>query len=455
MLNRVFKELERYTLKDIKDILDIDGDKFGRILSELIKNKIVRHSKDEEDNKKKYWFNYVGIIVIENTLISVVPKYLSSKPVGIKLTEYLKLLTDVFRIYSKDSISEYDIKFLGSVSDSSSFSMISAIDFFINDYLEYGKYFTDYVDYQINGNGEINWLDTIDRNSVLVSNGQPIYYETVTIKTDIDETTYITKLHEYILSKCSEISIMSGLNALLDFPLVHFDVDYEALGDKEYIVSQIERELMIEYSDRKIRLLHAMKNFILKNGSLEQSSYSMFFGTSSFQMVWQKMCEFVYHHDKNLLDYVEKPIWISNGVIDDTKDTLEPDILSIVQSDQKYFMILDPKYYQVEFRDSKIYGNPGIGDIVKQYMYEFAIEKHKEELGVYKLLNALLFPTENEEMEFWGEVSLDYWSDKRTIKAIKLSAKNIMNRYKKRSKLNLFEWNEFISNFTSNENETE
>lgn len=59
--------------------------------------------------------------------------------------------------------------------------------------------------------------------------------------------------------------------------------------------------------------------------------------------------------------------------------------ISIKQSDGKDgFIIFDEKYYLIQLEKGRVlHGNPGIGDVTKQYLYQLAYKKfiadHKAE----------------------------------------------------------------------------
>ena len=114
--------------------------------------------------------------------------------------------------------------------------------------------------------------------------------------------------------------------------------------------------------------------------------------------------------NKTLLQYIDKPIW--KGYSWDernkkvAKDTLIPDLISIDKS-KSAFRIYDAKYYNVQMEEHKeLSGQPGIESITKQYLYQLAYQKIIDHYRITTITNAFLFPTEQEEVENRGIVTL-------------------------------------------------
>ena len=69
MKNVYIKELKYYSRRNILEILQNDE----KVLDKLLKFDIIKFTSDG------YQFNYVGVIIIENIIINVYPKYITSK----------------------------------------------------------------------------------------------------------------------------------------------------------------------------------------------------------------------------------------------------------------------------------------------------------------------------------------------------------------------------------------
>ena len=69
MKNVYIRELKYYSRKNILEILQNDE----KVLDKLLKFDIVKFTSDG------YQFSFVGVIIIENVIINVYPKYITSK----------------------------------------------------------------------------------------------------------------------------------------------------------------------------------------------------------------------------------------------------------------------------------------------------------------------------------------------------------------------------------------
>lgn len=99
---------------------------------------------------------------------------------------------------------------------------------------------------------------------------------------------------------------------------------------------------------------------------------------------------------QKLIDIIEKPIW--QGIDTEAKaaDTLIPDLISIPCIDgQDWFIIFDAKYYNLQLEKGKsLRGNPGVGDVTKQYLYQLAYKNFIQEHGITHVRNCFLMPTD-------------------------------------------------------------
>jgi hypothetical protein len=84
-------------------------------------------------------------------------------------------------------------------------------------------------------------------------------------------------------------------------------------------------------------------------------------------------------------------------------------------------------------------GNPGIGDIVKQYMYQLAYRKFLEDHRIAVVKNCFLMPTEGEKIINKGKVKLDMLSDLglEDIQIRLIPADMLFNCYLSRKKINV------------------
>ena len=103
---------------------------------------------------------------------------------------------------------------------------------------------------------------------------------------------------------------------------------------------------------------------------------------------------------KTLLEIIEKPVWEGQDTIETAKDTLIPDLISIPKYEgADYFIIFDAKYYNIQLEKGKsLQGNPGVGDVTKQYMYQLAYRDFIKAHNIAVVKNCFLMPTEKDEI---------------------------------------------------------
>ena len=108
MKSAYFKELYRYTKNEIANLLEIELNEVQELIDKLrLKNiikeynpKKIDESEYEEDieyidnvkYKKKYYFDYVGVIIYNNIVIKCYPKYVKDENKDSCLKTILKVI---------------------------------------------------------------------------------------------------------------------------------------------------------------------------------------------------------------------------------------------------------------------------------------------------------------------------------------------------------------------------
>ena len=155
---------------------------------------------------------------------------------------------------------------------------------------------------------------------------------------------------------------------------------------------------------------------------IEDNDGISMYGTTAFHAVWEKVCAEVFDNKLNtslgklnmsvplakeyrpsdtLIEIIEKPKW--QGIDTEEKpapDTLIPDLISIPKiGNEDYFLIFDAKYYNLRLERGKtLSGNPGVGDVTKQYMYQLAYKNFIKAHNIAVVKNCFLMPTEKDEI---------------------------------------------------------
>ena len=361
-------------------------------------------------------------------LSKFIQSYLLSKE------DLLNKMKQVLKVLEKYNRSEEQIiNVFNGNNENRSFNMLAVILYLLNDYYEYGIYSNSEDIVEINGDGDILWGRTIDESFAFIQNNRPYYMELYTRKTIDDNQDYFTRLHECILTECSEQLHLAQIDILFDMDQILLSEEkLHDFGDTDYILEQLQKELNTQFNTRRQSLLKTLYAYVAQNKKmLEDTEGISMFGTTAFHAVWEKVCAEVfdnklrtsleklnlsvplaegYKPNDTLIEIIEKPKW--QGLDTEVKiaaDTLIPDLISISKVENNdYFLIFDAKYYNIQLeKGKKLSGNPGIGDVTKQYLYQLAYKKFIKDHNIAVVRNCFLMPTEKNEIINKGTVKLE------------------------------------------------
>lgn len=443
------KELKRYSIVDLQKKLRIDSNELTNVLRRLRQYgilKVVNNKKEELDRNDLlededlvtgvedsadflYVFNFVGVFIASNIVFKCYPKYIQS-------SEYDSHLQKVINVLEKYNSENQIIPFINDIETVTSYNLLSIMVFLIKDYLENGVYQKQESILELNGNGDINWDKTINETFTLLKNNRPFYPDLITKKNQLNEHDYFKRLHQTIVTKCSETMSETGLLDL--FSLDKIEDSEEMIfdfGDLDYILYELEKEMSIQYNTRRLFLLKLMHAFISESGSFEKSDGVHIFGTSNYKHVWETICQTTLDDDlkkpigelvlpkeldssydnsnDTLLSIIEKPCW---NIESDSENAIKrlfpqgtfiPDCVKIVGN---CLYIYDAKYYVPKIGEKNITGQPGIEDVSKQFLYQLVYKKFMEEHEIEKVSNYFLMPSEV-KCENRVYVSMDLFND--------------------------------------------
>ena len=426
------------------------------ILNILLKKNIINY--DLNGNIK---FNYVGFILVKDIFIFVKPKYIIDKN-----QEDSMIVNDIFELFKK--FNQKEIVYLDNMNDLEIESdivdniLLSLIRFLLDDYIENGFYRKEMVSYELNGDGDIDWDLTIDEINPLIIGKKSIYSDFITEESIIDNNMFLTKIHSCIINECISILNRTGLNNIFKYDIEENGSILDDIEDKNYIFYKIDNEINIQFIDKKIRVLKAMKLYLKKRAEFQEKQI-LLYGTRNFKWIWEVLCchvfenEFIkdYNNSKYEKYSISSPEWIIYGskinIFRENRNRLTPDILKIINyKNKKYLLILDAKYYNIKIEQNNIKGNPGIRDISKQYLYCTMLNKYIESEGIDKknIINAFLFPTDLDNY-LQGEVKLDFMEKfyENPIYLFKINVHEVINMYCNNKTYNLINLLENIFNF--------
>lgn len=379
-------------------------------------------------------------------------------------------LKRVLKVLEKYNSKEQIIRMYNDTSDSSAFNMLAVMLFLLQDYFEYGAYTNTQDIIESNGSGDILWDKTINETFTLLSNNRPYYPVLLTMKRVNDDFDFFKRLHECILTRCTEELRDADLLDLFDIMGVDIsDEHIEDFGDKEYVLERIAKELNAQFNTRKQLLLKTLYAYIANSSALDDLDCFSMFGTNSFNLVWEKVCAEVMDNQlqkpigglrlpvplaeqyrdmrhKKLIDLIDKPQWSGTApnselFVKQAEDTLIPDLISIVNVDGNYqFIIFDAKYYNIQLEhNKKLRGQPGIESITKQYLYQLAYQPFVEAHQIGTVRNCFLMPTSSAEIVEKGTASLSMLSELglQDIQVRLLPAEMMYRHYIDNTKLDL------------------
>ncbi len=452
MISVFLREQKRYTQEELVRAFDCSEEKTVKILKRLKEYGVLKavaadeKQKDltdlaEEDieiadvevgeNEYLYVFTFVGVITIEGRVLKCYPKYL------LNANAPKNELKQVLKVLEKYNSREQIIRMYNDTSDSSAFNMLAVMLFLLQDYFEYGPYTNTQDIIESNGAGDILWDKTINETFTLLSNNRPYYPELLTTRHVMDDFDFFKRLHECILTRCTQELRDADLLDLFDMMGADLsDEQIEDFGDKEYVLDRIAKELNVQFNTRKQLLLKTLYAYIANSSALDDLDCFSMFGTNSFNLVWEKVCaevmdnqlqkpiggldlpvplteEYIPYRYNKLIELIDKPQWVGmkpNGepFVKQAELTLIPDLISIVNSNGEYqFVIFDAKYYNIQLEhNKKLRGQPGIESITKQYLYQLAYQPFVDAHQIKTIRNCFLMPTAADTMEKKGVASL-------------------------------------------------
>ena len=436
-LVRAFECSEEKTVKILKRLKEygvlkaVTADERQKDLTDLAEEDIEIADVEVGENEYLYVFTFVGVITIEGRVLKCYPKYL------LDATAPKNELKQVLKVLEKYNSREQIIRMYNDTSDSSAFNMLAVMLFLLQDYFEYGSYTNTQDIIESNGAGDILWDKTINETFTLLSNNRPYYPELLTTRHIMDDFDFFKRLHECILTRCTQELRDADLLDLFDMMGADLsDEQIEDFGDKEYVLDRIAKELNVQFNTRKQLLLKTLYAYIANSSALDDLDCFSMFGTNSFNLVWEKVCaevmdnqlqkpigglslpiplteEYVPYRHNKLIDLIDKPQWTgtkTNGesFVKQAELTLIPDLISIVNSNGEYqFVIFDAKYYNIQLEhNKKLRGQPGIESITKQYLYQLAYQPFVDAHQIKTIRNCFLMPTASNVMEKKGVASL-------------------------------------------------
>ncbi len=431
----LFRELKPYSLAAIARALCVGRDEAERIVARLMVRGVVclrgesaASAADPSEAKgsnpgELYQFCFVGVVTAGDFVIVSYPKYFRDRePDESDLRQIMRVLR---RCELASEISASDEE--GEASRDRLPVMLALLDL----YAERGVY-SNYVEgRELNGSGVIDWARTIGSHLPVVDGGRPIYVEYESRRTLRDESDFVTRLHQAVLTECSRELVEAGVADLLSLDEVRLsDEDAGAFGDAASLVARLGRERAAQFVDWKLEVLDLLASYLLSREAEASERELQAVGTTSFYHVWELACKAAMGDclaerigslgidlapawrawsSKKLIDVIPRPLWeradgrggfLPCGEV----DTLIPDAIVVRPQGAGTLAIYDAKYY-VPSRTGRMAGQPGVADVTKQMLYQSAYRDFVRDNGIGQVTNAFLVPTSEDEPRLLARVS--------------------------------------------------
>lgn len=447
MKSAYFREGQHYSFSEIKKRFSLDDEtakkrinllrrcnilkiirkeKFG--YSDLSNQDLIINELPEDSSDFFYAFSFVGIILLENLVLKCYPKYIDNadEQNDAALLQKFKTIIKVIKKYNGQS---QQISLYNGEEECKTFNHLAISLYILQAYFENGLYTNQKENIELNGEGEILWSNTIDGTSAFIKQSTPYYLDFYTRKNEDNELDFIRRLHAAVITNCSNELKNADILNLFDLDeAILTQEKIEDFGDTDFIKYRLEKELKTQFVTKKQNLLKTLYTYISEADSTKTFETFSFYGTNSFNLVWEKACAELFDsiRDKtfgelkknNIIieekienpnydseinssgeeflkdsepfkNLIEKIKWIFNDFAVRAAETLEPDIISIYDNS---FFILDAKYYCIKAEKNKIQSQPGIQDVVKQFAYHRAFLKFTKKFNFSNIVNAFLVP---------------------------------------------------------------
>jgi hypothetical protein len=370
----------------------------ARILAALLRTGVL-----QPDGGGAFRVGFVGVAVAGDRSFQVIPKIF--EPSTATASTIMRQVIRALRRYGRWQPNE--TPFLHAKEGQSEINAVAIADWIMRDYLANGIYRRFCQREEVSGDGVISWRHTIERMNPIISNGRPIYVDTVTRSTTRDNEHFVSRLHRHIIEKARDA--FGHLLGYEPFTLDHEQL--EPLNDTpptDLCQNKVQQEMRVAYSDRTMRLLPMLLAWLSAIKMAVKLRLALY-GVNAFYAVWEQACSTALGNErKRWQAYIPEPTWRSAGGQAQTARTFQPDIVTRVGGQGgDYLLIADAKYYQLSMPPA-LSGQPGVNDIAKQLWYERSLADAARMRGFAGIRNIFVVPGPECVEHFWsdGEVRL-------------------------------------------------
>ena len=431
-----YLELEHFSERSLAEDARISIQHAEALTSQMLRSGIIKPLGDAPDQAdgRIYQWTFVGIVYCLEVNVWVYPKYMKAE--SIDRNHFKTALRAIAALDGSRSWVEEDFQQPEHDAQIASGKLATYLRL-IELHAEHGLYGNEQYSVELNGEGDIDWAQTIDRSLSVVQPPNVFYLDVYTRKRVIDSTNIVRLLHASILNRGASVLEDSGLADLLgiNFPVLS-GPEIEDLGDFETLLHLVEAELRGQYLTWKRQVLRLMRSLLTDELSEFEMTEPIVFGIRNFHVVWEAACSSFLGNDLNvpltrlgihelesgrlgsditLASMVPTPTWnIGNEVIE-TARRLRPDLVRLLPindgSEEKWLLgIFDAKYYVITTERSmsgswQLRGEPELESVSKQFLYRTAYRELLRSRDVETVVNAFLLPGITNQVERLGQVT--------------------------------------------------
>ncbi len=371
-----------------------------------------------------YIFRYVGLISLPFCTVSVLPKYISNTLSVQAMQNYTRYTIAVLQQYAGVSRDEPGLDFLTSLPEEKGYSEPVVADALIDYYRRYGIRQKEELSYRTGGNGEVNWQQTVEKVIPVMSGHRIFYPENVSAVRRHQAEEVIAGIQRWATRYCIEkySQLLPGSENI--FFEGEAPTTPEELGPVSMLVGMLYRELRHTFTDTGIQLLQNLIWLLEQQTAVAETAAVTFYGTASFHLAWEDACKKAFGDISTrpeISSLFRPPVWVSGNYreytttekpgFSNSRNVLIPDVIAY---DADTLLILDAKYYLIKFRGNRVDGNPGIGDITKQILYEQTLKCSNASpfRTAGQTINGFIFPahplsctdSDHDNSWYWGYI---------------------------------------------------
>lgn len=340
---------------------------------------------------------FVGIAAFDSVTLYSIPKF-SPEPSLCGPQQCVEIMSTALRAI--DLATDHHVETLNATEPSileRPPRWLASAQILLEDYVKHGIYSSRQEVIRDGAEGDIDWVETIERSPVTLQKGRPIYTTMYVNDQRLNLETEVSRIHRAVLVNIlGRLQHCDPLNALgLPRPNLHSEHDLSALGPVPRLSAILSAELNSQFEDRRIRLLQTLIRYLQYEADGSTHTARTFIGTASFHIVWELACAWFFQDQFATRGLrTRAPVWsyvtdyAPGGLVNISGGgTLLPDV---VTTEAGGVYVLDAKYYTPDFLPETLSHQPGVQDLTKQYLYVVAIQEHFP--GKAVLGNGLVLP---------------------------------------------------------------